>query len=143
MTRSLRSSRSVTAVALGALLPLAACEAEPPKPAPAPAPPPAAAPAQPASLAPEAKAYYAEKCTECHGPRGAGNGIKSDTFVPPPRNFQDPGWQAEVKDDYLQRVIVEGGEAVGKSKDMPGHPDLAENPELAKAVVQYVRTFDD
>lgn len=134
-------SRVAAAIAVGGGLALAACE----KPEPAVAPP-AAKPADSAAsqaLVAEAKAYYDAKCVDCHGSRGAGNGIKSDTLVPPPRNFQDPEWQASMKNADIERIIVEGGLAVGKSDAMPAHADLADRPELVTAIQKYVRTFDD
>lgn len=134
----------VAALAAGVLL-LAGCSEKkeaPAAPAQAPAQPVAAASAEvavPAGLE-EAAKVFASRCAMCHGPKGAGDGPVSGGFNPPPRNFQDPAWQAEVSDDYLEKIIVEGGPAVGRSAAMPPSPDLAGKP-VVKGLRQYIRAL--
>jgi len=106
------------------------------------APPPKAATVpDPAAVAAkeEAKQVFATTCSPCHGVNGAANGPKSSGLVPQPRNFQDPGWQQSVTDAYIEKVIVVGGEAVGKSATMPPHPELADKPLVVKSLRQYIR----
>jgi mono/diheme cytochrome c family protein len=122
---------------------LAACGREESQPAP-PAAPPAAAPAQPAAVsAAEAEETFVALCASCHGARGAGNGLNAAEVQPPPRNFQDPDWQRNFDDAYIERIIVEGGAALGKSPDMPAHPELASRPEQVTALRRFIRTLDD
>jgi mono/diheme cytochrome c family protein len=118
-------------------------KAAPPGPDPAAAAAEAAAAQAKEAMRKEAIAYYDTKCSECHGSRGAGNGLKSDTLSPKPRNFQDPEWQRSVKDSWIEEITVKGGVALEKSKDMPEHADLADKPELVAAIRGYIRTFDD
>ncbi len=130
-------------IALGALLALgAACSQESTAPATesAAAKKPASAP-DPEKVAAkeEAKQIFASTCSPCHGVSGAGNGTQSDALVPPPRNFQDPGWQASVNDAYIEQIIVVGGEAVGKSAVMPPNPELANKPLVVAAMREYIR----
>lgn len=87
----------------------------------------------------EAKQLFASTCSTCHGVSGAGNGTRSDALVPPPRNFQDPGWQASVTDAYIEKIIVSGGEAVGKSAAMPPNPELTGKPLVVAAMREYIR----
>ena len=89
----------------------------------------------------EAQTVYEQTCSPCHGVSGAGNGTKSDSLGIDPRNFQDPGWQASVKDAYIEEIIVKGGAAVGKSEIMPAHPDLAGKPRTVTALREYIRRF--
>jgi mono/diheme cytochrome c family protein len=142
--------RHSLAPALGLVLALltAACGQEPPPaaqpeapPAAAPAPaPPAAAPAVPAEFAKQKAAeIFSTRCFTCHGEKGAGDGPGSAGLTPPPRNFQDPAWQASVTDEHLVKIIQYGGFAVGKSPAMPGNPDLVGQPEVVQALIALLR----
>ena len=106
-----------------ALLGLACGERDAPS-APAAAPPAAtasapAAAAQPAASSAaaveEAKQIFATRCTTCHGSKGAGDGPGSAALDPKPRNFQDPAWQDSVTDEHLEKIVMYGGAAVGKT----------------------------
>ncbi|MDJ0785417.1 MAG: hypothetical protein QNK05_01345 [Myxococcota bacterium] len=88
-----------------------------------------------------AKEVFVAACTECHGTNGAGNGSRSAELVPRPRNFQDPNWQREVDDAFLAKIIVEGGEAVGRAASMPPNPELANEPLVVDALVKQIRGF--
>jgi mono/diheme cytochrome c family protein len=127
------------------LLSPAACRREEPKPrapaAPAAAPAPQRGPS-PAAVE-KAQQLYTTECAPCHGVRGAANGPRSHDLVPEPRNFQDPEWQHSVQDDYLERIIVEGGAAVGKSDVMPAFPALRSQPEEVTALRLLLRSFSE
>ena len=79
------------------------------------------------------------RCVTCHGPEGGGDGPGSAGLQPPPRDFRDAAWQGSVQDDYLEKIVVYGGAAVGKSPTMPGNPDLGGKPEVVSALVQHIR----
>jgi len=138
---------SFLAFPLLALLALACGEREAaPSSAPAPAAPaatapaPAAAPAAAtAAAADEAKQIFATRCVTCHGPEGAGDGPGSAALEPKPRNFQDPAWQDSVTDEHIEKIVMYGGAAVGRSPTMPGNPDLMSKPEVVRALVAHVR----
>jgi mono/diheme cytochrome c family protein len=87
----------------------------------------------------EAEQIFATRCVTCHGAQGAGDGPGSAALDPTPRNFQDPSWQASVTDEHLEKIVMYGGAAVGKSPTMPGNPDLMAKPEVVKALVAHVR----
>jgi mono/diheme cytochrome c family protein len=141
--------RSVVLLACVLLAGLLACgDAAPPaqqQPASAPEPPaapkPAAKPAAAtgAAATAEAEQIFATRCVTCHGPQGAGDGPGSAALDPKPRNFQDPSWQASVTDEHLEKIVMYGGAAVGKSPTMPGNPELMAKPEVVKALVAHVR----
>jgi mono/diheme cytochrome c family protein len=133
-------------VAAAALLWLVACGSGEPAETKAPAAPPAAAQeasagaAQPdASAAAEAEQIFATRCTTCHGPEGAGNGPGSAGLDPPPRNFQDPEWQQSVTDDHIEKIIMYGGAAVGRSPAMPANPDLIAKKQVVAALRAHIR----
>jgi mono/diheme cytochrome c family protein len=105
--------------------------------APAPAAPAAAAGGAAATA--EAKQIFETRCFTCHGANGAGDGPASAGLTPPPRNFQDPAWQASVTDEHIRQIIQYGGAAVGKSPAMPGNPDLMSKPEVVDALRALVR----
>jgi mono/diheme cytochrome c family protein len=109
-------------------------ESAPAAQAPAPAP---AAPA--ASAVAEATQIFDTRCFTCHGKQGAGDGPASAGLTPPPRNLQDPAWQASVSDEHIRQIIQYGGAAVGKSAAMPANPDLMSKPEVVEALRAHVR----
>jgi len=113
-------------------------------------PPPAARGSQTAARAPaapqlsaaaEAAQLFTTRCVTCHGVKGAGDGPGSASLTPPPRNFQDPAWQAEVDDAHIANIIQFGGAAVGRSLTMPGNPDLTGKPEVVEALVVLIRNL--
>lgn len=87
----------------------------------------------------EAKQIFSTRCTPCHGPQGAGDGPASGNLSPRPRNFTDPAWQSSVTDEHIEKIVVYGGAAVGRSPAMPNNPDLAAKPEVVKALRAHVR----
>lgn len=106
-------------------------------------PPAPEAPAAGASEAAEQAALqiFQTRCFTCHGPEGAGDGPGSAGLDPSPRNFQDAAWQASVDDEHLEKIILYGGAAVGKSPTMPGNPDLTGRPEVVAALVRHIRSL--
>ena len=87
----------------------------------------------------EATAMFATRCSPCHGANGHGDGVAAAALTPHPRNFSDRAWQASITDANIERVIREGGEAVGKSALMPANPDLVARPEIISALRARVR----
>lgn len=101
----------------------------------------AAAPAVSPAAAAEARQIFASRCTACHGPQGHGDGPGAAGLNPPPRNYHDKVWQASVTDDEIEKAIVYGGAAVGRSPAMVGNPDLGDKPEVVAALRAMVREF--
>jgi mono/diheme cytochrome c family protein len=89
----------------------------------------------------EAQQIYTSRCATCHGQEGTGDGPAGTALTPRPRNFHDGAWQASVTDDQIDRVIREGGAAIGKSPLMPPNPDLVARPEVVVALRQRVRAY--
>lgn len=89
----------------------------------------------------EAQDIFKNRCTMCHGANGKGDGPAGVALNPRPRNWTDTAWQKATPDEEIQKAIVGGGQAVGKSVLMPANPDLANKPEVVKALLQIVRSF--
>jgi mono/diheme cytochrome c family protein len=140
--------RNRLSLVLAAACLAAACSDSASKPAAAPPADvtPARAPAAPAAAPPvdataEAERLFAERCTTCHGPAGAGDGPASAGLTPPPRNFQDPAWQKSVTDQHIEQIIQFGGAAVGRSPAMPGNPDLMSKSDVVAALRAHIRAL--
>lgn len=110
-------------------------------PAAAPAAPAAPADAIPAAAVAEAQAKWQNLCTTCHGALGKGDGPAGMALQPKPRDLSNAAWQAEKTDAHIEKVILEGGHAVGLSVLMPANPDLAGKPEVVKALRAHVRSL--
>lgn len=108
-------------------------------------PPPAAAP-QPtdgtaSSDRMEADQLFMARCAACHGKEGHGDGPGSLGLDPKPRNYTDAVWQKTVTDEEIEKAIVYGGAAVGKSPQMVSNPDLQAKPGVVKALRLKIRKF--
>ena len=102
----------------------------------------AAAPAAPtADDKAAALELFNNRCTPCHGPQGHGDGPASAALTPRPRNFSEADWQKSVTDEHLEKIIVYGGAAVGKSPAMPANPDLDQKPGVVKELRAHIRTL--
>lgn len=95
----------------------------------------------PAAAVAEAKSVYSTRCATCHGATGRGDGPGSSNLNPKPRDYSDAEWQKTVSDEDIEKTIVYGGAAVGKSPIMVANPDLASKPDVVKALREMVRGF--
>ena len=98
-------------------------------------------PKRPPGMPSEAQVLFANVCAQCHGEDGRGTGPASETLNPKPRNYTDPQWQASVTDDEIKKIIVGGGQAVGKSGMMPPNPMLKDREDILNELVQIIRAF--
>lgn len=96
-----------------------------------------------AQITPEARAkakdIYANRCAACHGVDGKGDGPGAANLTPKPPNFQDKRWQGALTDQDIEKAILYGGAAVGKSPMMPSNPDLESDPAVVAALRAQVR----
>jgi len=86
------------------------------------------------------KAKFQQFCATCHGATGHGDGPASAALRPKPRALDDAEWQKTVEDDYLKKVIAEGGPAVGLSPMMTPWGHALKGDDLEN-VVAYVRSL--
>lgn len=101
---------------------------------------PSRSPEDPAVKA-EAQKLWQDRCANCHGPTGDGDGPQARHLLVAPRRLSDPAWRATVSDDHLRTVILDGGAAVGLNPVMAANPDLRSRPEVLEALVQHVRAL--
>ena len=87
-----------------------------------------------------ARKRFETHCATCHGLDGEGHGPSSTSLNPPPGDWTDEEWQADVTDEYLEFVIAQGGEAAGLSSGMPASKN-ADRLGVIKALVEIVRSF--
>ncbi|MBZ0272849.1 cytochrome c [bacterium] len=101
--------------------------------------------AAPSTISPAARAeaqqVFATRCTPCHGAEGKGDGPASKGLTPPPRDYTLAEWQKSVTDEHIEKIVMYGGAAVGKSPMMPPNPDLVAKPEVVKALREHVRSL--
>lgn len=88
-----------------------------------------------------AKAMFESICATCHGISGQGDGQAAASLPVKPRNYTDAAWQASVTDDQIKQIIINGGQAMGKSPLMPANPDLAKDPEKLDGLLKIIRAF--
>jgi mono/diheme cytochrome c family protein len=88
-----------------------------------------------------ADAKFAMICAVCHGAEGRADSPFAKSSPVTPKDLSDTAWQDSVDDEYLAKIITEGGAAVGKSALMSGAPDLKDKPEVLAAMVAKIRGF--
>jgi mono/diheme cytochrome c family protein len=89
----------------------------------------------------EARQIWKDRCANCHGPTGNGDGPQARHLLVAPRRLSDPAWRASVTDEHLRTVILEGGPAVGLDPGMAPNPDLRARPEVLDALVEHLRAL--
>jgi cytochrome c5 len=89
----------------------------------------------------EAHEIFTSRCATCHGQFGRGDGPGAAALATKPRNYADIMWQKSVSDADIERTILLGGTAVGKSPLMVPNPDLATKPGVVAALREKVRSF--
>jgi len=103
----------------------------------------AAAAAFPPVITSEAAEIYQGRCVTCHGADGAGDGPSAAALNPKPASFVHSSWQESVSDAQIERAILLGGAAVGKSPAMPGNPDLKGREQVVAALRAHIRAFGE
>lgn len=100
------------------------------------------APAAPAAAADPARGdvVYQTYCASCHGTRGAGDGPIAQALDPKPARHNDGTYMNALSNEYLFKVIDEGGAAVGKSPLMAPWGGSLTDAQIWD-VVAFVRTL--
>ena len=87
-----------------------------------------------------AASNYSDSCVDCHGQSGKGDGSKAADLKTKPANYTDCPAMSKFTDDYLFKVIKNGGKSVGKSKDIADFGQAYDDDEI-RGLVAYVRSF--
>ena len=86
------------------------------------------------------KASFDQLCATCHGASGKGDGPAAAALSPKPRDLTDTKYVSGLKDDYIKKLVKEGGQAVGKSPLMPAMGGALKDDDIENVVV-YVRSL--
>lgn len=86
------------------------------------------------------KAKYDTLCVGCHGPSGKGDGAAAATLNPKPADYTNCKEMGKLSDDYLHKIIKEGGQANKKSPMMPPWGASLNDQDIWN-VVGYVKSF--
>lgn len=62
--------------------------------------------------------HYKTLCVACHGEKGDGNGPAGAALTPKPGNFTDPANAERLTDEWIYKMVKNGGQANGKSPMM-------------------------
>lgn len=82
---------------------------------------------------------FKNRCTLCHGKYGEGNGRMAKVIKsPPPFDLT----ASRLPDDYLKKIISEGGEFIGRSKQMPPWKNELNENEIDSVII-YIKTMRD
>jgi mono/diheme cytochrome c family protein len=86
------------------------------------------------------QALYRHYCTICHGLTGQGDGFNSFNLSTPPAKHADPARMATRSDGQIQKVIKEGGTALGMSPLMPPWGTVLKDSQIVD-LCSYIRTL--
>jgi cytochrome c oxidase cbb3-type subunit 3 len=75
---------------------------------------------------------YLERCVNCHGPTGEGDGPLAKSLTPPPRNLAKDPWKYGEKPEQVLTVLANGV----KDAQMPGWAGTYDPGDL-KAIAAY------
>lgn len=83
---------------------------------------------------------YAGNCASCHGATGGSDGPIASSLVPKPSQHNDGVYMNALSNDYIFKVIKEGGAAVGKSGMMAPWGTSLSDDEIW-GLVEFVRSL--
>lgn len=84
--------------------------------------------------------HYKSLCVACHGEKGDGNGPAGAALTPKPTNFTDAANADRLTDEWIYKMVKNGGAANGKSAMMVAWSG-ALNEQQLRDVSAYVAKF--
>lgn len=84
----------------------------------------------------DGKPLYEKNCVTCHGVSGKGDGPAGKVLKPPAGDFAVV--LKEKSDADINKVIKEGGKAVGKAASMPAYGAKLTDEQI-QAVTEYIK----
>ena len=79
-------------------------------------------------------------CVACHGEKGDGNGPAGAALTPKPTNFTDAANSERLTDEWVYKMVKNGGQANGKSPMMVSWSGVLNDQQL-RDVAAYVLKF--
>jgi mono/diheme cytochrome c family protein len=86
------------------------------------------------------RALYMEHCTNCHGPKGKGDGPDAEPGHNAPHDLSDPALQGRMTDGEIFWKVTQG-RSDGGHVLMPGFAEDIPSEEDRWKLVRYVRTL--
>jgi len=83
---------------------------------------------------------YATYCAPCHGTHGDGRGPLAQMLVPRPPRHSDPAFMNARSDEYLFRLLKDGGPAFGKSPLMGAWSRILSDGQI-RDLIAYMRSL--
>lgn len=83
---------------------------------------------------------YKTFCVSCHGEKGDGNGPAGGALTPKPSNFTDAANAERLTDEWVYKIVKNGGAANGKSPMMIAWAGALKEQDL-RDVSAYVLTL--
>jgi mono/diheme cytochrome c family protein len=101
----------------------------------------AATPVSQAADLAKGKTLYTQRCSTCHGDKGAGDGPIALSLPPEqkPRNLQEGKNKFATDDDKFRELMKKGGAAVGLNMLMPAQSDL--NADDVDSLLLFVHSL--
>jgi cytochrome c oxidase cbb3-type subunit 3 len=85
---------------------------------------------------------YVTYCAPCHGSRGGGDGPLARMLVPKPARHNDAVFMNALSDEYLLRLLKDGGPAFGKSPLMGAWGGILSEQQV-RDLVAFMRLLAD
>jgi mono/diheme cytochrome c family protein len=86
------------------------------------------------------RTLYEYYCALCHGKQGDADGFNATNLKTPPTRHMDPILMGTLSDAQIQRIIKEGGGALGRSPQMPPWGGVLKSQEIAD-LAAFIRTL--
>lgn len=86
------------------------------------------------------EAAYKTNCISCHGEKGQGDGVAAGQINPKPTNFADKANAERLTDEWVYKMIKDGGAKHGKSEMMVSWTDTLADEDV-RNVAAYVLKF--
>ncbi len=87
------------------------------------------------------EAQYKTFCVTCHGEKGDGNGPAGAALQPRPTNFTDPANASRLTDEWVYKMVKEGGQANGKSAMMAPWGAALQEQGVRDVAAYVLKTF--
>ncbi len=85
------------------------------------------------------KGNFEGYCVPCHGPEGRGDGVLAETLDVPPRDLSNSELLSTRTDEFLFKVIKNGGPSVGFSENMMPFSGTLSDEEI-RNIISYIRS---
>ena len=86
------------------------------------------------------RALYEYYCALCHGKQGDADGFNATNLKTPPAQHTDPILMGTLSDVQVQRIIKEGGQALGRSPQMSPWGGVLKSQEIVD-LTAFIRTL--